>query len=106
MSRTKPKKPVFQMLRKAGLPAAAVILTGFFAYFAVLGPNGVLSYRDYQRQLSKRQLEFASLDKERARLKNRVALVNPRNADPDMADELVRKELNVAHPNEVIVPLD
>ncbi|URW76817.1 septum formation initiator family protein [Sphingomonas donggukensis] len=99
------RKPVFVMLRKAGLPAAAVILTGFFAYYAVLGPNGILSYRDYQRQLAKRQAEFATLDKQRAQMKNRVALVDPKSADPDMADELVRKELNVAHPDEIIIPL-
>jgi cell division protein FtsB len=38
-------------------------------------------------------------------LKNRVALLNPDHANPDMVDEMVRKELNVAHPDEVIVPL-
>jgi len=38
-------------------------------------------------------------------LQNRVTLLDPRHANPDMVDELVRKELNVAHPDEVIVPL-
>ena len=38
-------------------------------------------------------------------LKNRVALLNPDRADPDMVDELARRKLNVAHPDEVIVPL-
>ena len=37
--------------------------------------------------------------------KNRVALLDPDHANPDMVDEMVRKELNVAHPDEVIVPL-
>jgi cell division protein FtsB len=78
---------------------------GFFGYYAVLGPNGILSYRDYTRQLQKKQAEFAALDKRRAELKNRVALLDPKHANPDMVDELVRKELNVAHPDEVIVPL-
>ena len=39
------------------------------------------------------------------KLRNRVALLDPRHANPDMVDELVRRELNVAHPDEVIVPL-
>ncbi len=94
------------MVRNAGLPAAAMILMGFFAYYAVLGPNGIVQYRDYTRQLEQRRAEYAALDKRRTELRNRVALVDPRHADPDMADELVRKELNVAHPDEVIVPLD
>lgn len=93
------------MLRRAGLPAAALILMGFFAYYAVLGPNGVLSYHEYQRQLEKRQADYAALDKQRDQLRNRVKLLDPKGADPDLADELARKELNVVHPDEVIVPL-
>jgi cell division protein FtsB len=93
------------MLRRAGLPAAALIVMGLFAYYAVLGPNGILSYREYARQLDKRQHDYAVLDKQRAVLKNRVRLLDPNGADPDMADELTRKELNVVHPDEVIVPL-
>jgi cell division protein FtsB len=93
------------LLRKAGLPAAALILMGFFGYYAVLGPNGILSYREYTRQLEKKQAEYAALDKQRAELKNRVALLDPNNTDPDIVDELARKKLNVAHPDEVIVPL-
>ena len=43
---------------------------------------------------------------ERAVLQNRVELLDPKHVDPDMVDELVRKELNVVHPDEVIVPLN
>jgi len=103
--RLRAKSPVAGVLRRAGLPAAALIVMGLFAYYAVLGPNGVLAYRDYARQLDKRQHEFATLEKHRAELKNRVDLLDPKRANPDMADELVRKELNVVHPDEVIIPL-
>ena len=43
---------------------------------------------------------------ERAQLKHRSQLLDPRKADPDMADELVRKDLGLVRPDEVIVPLD
>jgi cell division protein FtsB len=33
-------------------------------------------------------------------------LLDPRKADPDMAEELVRKDLGLVRPDEVIVPLD
>jgi hypothetical protein len=36
-------------------------------------------------------------------LRNRVALLDPRHVDPDLAGELLRKNLNVAHPDEVIM---
>jgi len=104
--RARNKTPALSVVRRAGLPAAAIILMGFFGYYAVLGPNGVLSYRDYSRQLDKRRAEYASLDKRRSELKNRVALLDPRRANPDMVDEMTRKELNVVHPDEVIIPLD
>ena len=39
-------------------------------------------------------------------LKNRVALLHPDAADPDMVGELLRSQLNVVHPNEVVIKLD
>ena len=102
MSRT---APIRQMLGRAGFPAFAILFMGFFAYYAVLGPNGVLAYRDYTRRLEQRQNDYACLDKARAELRNSVALLDPKRADPDMVDELVRRELNVTHPDEFIVPL-
>ncbi|WP_267380667.1 MULTISPECIES: septum formation initiator family protein [unclassified Sphingomonas] len=80
-------------------------LMAFFGAYAVLGPNGALAYGDYKRQLARREHDYQVLDQQREVLKNRVALLDPDHANPDMVDEMVRKELNVAHPDEVIVPL-
>ncbi len=97
--------PLRQMLARAGWPALVILVIGFFAYHAVLGPSGILAYRDYQRKLAVRKAQYACLDKVRAELRNRVELLDPRRADPDMVDELVRRKLNVAHPDEFIVPI-
>ena len=94
------------MLRRAGPPAALLIVGAFFGGYAIMGPNGALAYGDIQRQLDKRQSDLSVLEKQRAELKNRVALLDPRHADPDMVDELARKKLNVVHPDDVIVDLD
>lgn len=93
------------ILRRAGPPAVLLIIVAFFGGYAVLGPNGALAYGDIKRQQAKRDAELLRLDERRAVLRNRVALLDPGRADPDMVDELVRKDLNVAHPDEVIVPL-
>ena len=104
MART---SPINTLLRRAGLPAAVLIAMGFFGYNAVLGPTGVVAARELKAELAQKNLEYAALAKKRAELKNRVDLLDPkRGADPDMVDELVRKQLNVARPDEVIVPLD
>ena len=93
------------VLKRAAGPAFAVMVMAFFGGYAVLGPNGVLAFGDYRRQLAKREHHYAELDQRREMLRNRVALLDPRHANPDLVDELVRRELNVAHPDEVIVPL-
>ncbi|WP_375403886.1 septum formation initiator family protein [uncultured Sphingomonas sp.] len=77
----------------------------FFGGYAVFGRNGAMAYGEYQSQLTQREADYVKLDRKRAVLKNRVALLDPRHANPDMVDEMVRRELNVAHPDEVIVPL-
>ena len=92
-------------MRRAALPAIGFTLVAVFGAYAVLGPNGVLAYGDYKRQLAKREKDYAVLDQRRATLKNRVALLDPDHANPDMVDEMTRKQLNVVHPDEVIVPL-
>jgi cell division protein FtsB len=96
---------VRSVLRRAAWPAVALTVMAFFGGYAVLGSNGLLAFGDYKRQLAKRELHYAALDQKRETLRNRVALLDPRHANPDMVDELVRRELNVAHPDEVIVPL-
>ena len=100
-----PSTTLKAVLSRAGVPALVILIMGFFGYYAVLGPNGVLAYREYTRQLERRQADYARVDKARTELRNRVRLLDPKGADPDLIDELTRKQLNVAHPNEVIVSL-
>ena len=99
------KSALGKTLRRAALPAAGLVLMAFFGGYAVLGPNGVLAYGDYERQLARREHDYQLLDQRRAVLKNRVSLLDPDHANPDMVDEMTRKELNVVHPDEVVVPL-
>lgn len=98
--------PLRSHLRRAGLPALALIAMGFFIYHALLGPNGVLEYDGIRRDLHGRETELQQLRQRVARMQNRVDLLDARKgADPDLVDELARKQLNVARPDEVIVPL-
>jgi cell division protein FtsB len=94
------------MIRRAAMPALALIVVGTFAGHAIAGPNGILAWGGYHRALKERQVELAQLETERAQLKHHSDLLDPRKADPDMADELVRKDLGLVRPDEVIIPLD
>jgi cell division protein FtsB len=98
--------PIFELIRRAAMPALALIVVGTFAGHAIAGPNGILAWGGYHRALKERQAELTQLEQERAQLKHRSNLLDPRKADPDMADELVRKDLGLVRPDEVIVPLN
>ena len=89
------------LIRRSAMPALALIVVGTFAGHAVAGPNGVLAWGGYHRALKERQAELAQLDRERAKLE-----LHSRLLDPDMADELVRKDLGLVRPDEVIIPLE
>jgi cell division protein FtsB len=94
------------LIRRAALPALALLIIGNFAGYAVAGPNGLLAWGGYHRDLQSRKVELARLEAERDGLRHRSALLDPRKADPDMADELVRRDLGLVRPDEVIVPLE
>ena len=70
---------------------------------AVAGPSGLLAWGENHRALAAKQDEIRQLAAQRDELRNRVNLLDPRHADPDLTGELLRKNLNVAHPDEVII---
>ena len=92
-------------LRAAAAPAAALIIVAFFGGYALLGPNGALAWGDYSRQLSERQSQLAGVEKARSDLANRVALLDPRHANRDLAEELVRRDLGLVQPGEIVIRL-
>jgi cell division protein FtsB len=94
------------IIRRAALPAVAVLIIANFLGYAILGSNGILSWGDYRRLKSERSVELVRLDAERARLAHRAELLDPSRADPDLADEMIRGELGLVRPDEVIIPID
>jgi len=94
------------LIRRSAAPALALIIVGTFAGHAIAGPNGILAWGGYHRALEQRQAELAQIEQQRAELKHRAQLLDPNKADPDMADELVRKRLGLVRPDEVIIPLN
>lgn len=85
-----------------GLALASLLMMGAWALF---GPSGVLAWGENQRLLGDRQKELTQVKAQRDELKNRVALLDPRHADPDLAGELLRSNLNVVHPDEIVMLL-
>lgn len=95
-----------KLARESLTQAVALFCLLFMGGMALAGPSGLLAWSENNRILAERQKELKQLQEERQELKNRVALLDPTNVDPDMAGELLRKDLNVVHPDEMVMLLN
>lgn len=100
----KRRRPNLKLPRNGVTESLALVTLLVMGAFAVAGPSGVLAWSENERMLEERQKEVAVLTADRDRLQNRVNLLDPRHADPDLVGELLRSDLNVAHPDELVIP--
>ena len=84
----------------------ALLFLLVLAGLALAGPYGLLSWGENIALLEQRQERIATLEAERAELRNLVALLDPDHVDPDLSTELVRRNMNVAHPDEYVLELE
>ena len=91
-----------EKLTRFGALGFLLLLAGL----ALAGPYGLLSWGENIALLEQRQDRIATLKAERAELQNLVAQLDPDHVDPDLATELVRRNLNVAHPDEYVLELE
>jgi cell division protein FtsB len=98
-------KQFWSILKSSAYQAMALIIVAFFGGYALFGSNGVLAGFEYRQMLDARAAQLRTIQQERAVIANRVALLNPNRADPDLVDELVRRELGLARADEVVIPL-
>ncbi|MFM7403660.1 MAG: FtsB family cell division protein [Erythrobacter sp.] len=89
-----------------GKRMAALIGLLVLAGFAVAGPTGVLAWSENASALNARKADIAALQAKRDALRNRVMLLDPEAADPDLASQLVRDQLGVMREDEVVLTLD
>ena len=94
-----------QMMARAALPVVCLTLGGYFTFHAVNGPTGYVAWRDYKVQRERLNVAVKNSQEAQAALQRRLVLLDPRHVDPDLADELVRRNLDLVKPDEVVVPL-
>jgi len=97
---------LFDLMKRAALPALCLLVMMYFGVHALFGSSGYLALDDIRRSRAELEERQAVLNQRRAALVRDIDLLDPRGADPDFADELVRRHLGVIRPDELIVPLD
>lgn len=105
MARKRTPTRRFRLPARRSEAAALIVLLGL-AGLAIAGPSGLFAWSENLRLRDARETRLAKLEVERDHLKNRVDLLDPRHADPDLAGELVRSQMGVVHPDEVVVKLE
>lgn len=93
-----PREQLIQLLALAALLVMGALV--------IAGPGGLLSWRENLELLDVREAQITSLAAQRDELRNRIELLNPDSADPDLTGELLRQNLNVISPDEVVLPLE
>lgn len=101
--RTGRREPKF--VKDRAVQAIALCALLLMAGLVVAGPSGFLAWSENEHLLSQHQKKIEQLTVERDHMRNRVKLLDPRHADPDLAGELLRSNLNVAHPDEMVMLL-
>ena len=92
---------VREKLARFGALAILLVLGGL----ALAGPYGLLAWGENVALLEKREHRIAELRAERDELQNLVQRLDPDHVDPDLATELMRRNLNVAHPDEYVIEI-
>ena len=100
-----------EMRRRARVLVAPVLglaLTGYFAYHLVEGDRGLRSWVRVAQELRLAKENLSAIAADRAALDHRVSDLRPDHVDPDLLDSQVRKTLEVASPDEIVIiePLD
>lgn len=78
-------------------------MTGYFGYHAIHGKHGLEARKGLQERAERLAHELKALETVRAALAHEVALLDPRNPDPDFVEELARADLGYARPGERIL---
>lgn len=84
---------------------ALAVLLGLGA-LALAGPYGLVEWGENQALLEEREARIIELEATRDEYANLNQRLDPDAVDPDLAAELVRRNLNVAHPDEYVIELE
>jgi cell division protein FtsB len=97
-------REVKRRIKLAIPPAIFLALTAYFGWNATQGDRGLKEYAKRQQDLVAAQADLASAQAEQDEWSRRVASLSTNHLDLDSLDERARAMLNLADPNDIVVP--
>jgi cell division protein FtsB len=96
------RRSVARVVGASIVPAICAAAVAYFGYFTVWGERGLMALASARTQFTAEQQQLDTLQTARERLQRRIALL--RAGDPDILQEVRRKQLLGAENGEVLVP--
>ena len=93
-------------LSHAAFHLVVVGASAFFAWNAYIGDRGLMARKEHKLRIAQLERLLAEMDIERTAYERRVNAISFDEVDRDLLDERGRSILNLAHRNDVVIPLD
>src|ERR1700736_3555872 len=84
-------------------PVLGLALTGYFAYHLVEGDRGLRAWMRLTQGLRTTKMGLADVSTEPARLERPAGNMRSEHLDPDLLDSQVRRTLDFAAPDEIVI---
>lgn len=82
---------------------ALAILVSYFIYHSVTGQRGIISTINIDEKILDRTQKLNILQKERSSIEYKIGVLRSGSTDHDYIDEVIRRGLTMAGPNETVV---
>jgi cell division protein FtsB len=92
-----------RVLQGLALHVIAALLIAYFAFQGYHGDYGLLAQRQFEQEVADLTLQRETLRGERAHWEQRVGLLRADRLDPDLLDELARRDLGYAKPGDLVL---
>jgi cell division protein FtsB len=92
-----------RILQSLALNLGAALIVGYFAFHAYHGNYGLIAQRAFTEEIAELSNEYAALQAERTVWEHRIGLMRADRLDPDLLEELARRDLGYARPNDLVL---
>jgi cell division protein FtsB len=92
-----------RILQGLALHIVAALVIGYFAFQGYHGNYGLLAQKQFEQELAALTVERDTLRAARQHWEQRVGLLRADHLDPDLLDELARRDLGFAKANDLVL---
>lgn len=89
--------------RQIVVPIFAAVISGYFAFHAVLGDRGIFAYADLSEEVREAQLKLAEVQGRREALQSDVRRLQRESLDLNLLEERVRAVLNYVDDDDLLI---